>query len=523
MEQNENLPDLGLPEEVIAAETTEVPVAEDSEAPKTTEQEEEQFVPVTVVEKEIPFELQDVLIRENYAGIPFEDFYPALVLPSVGYNTMVNELDQNMSNVDEDGGAAIKEWLATAAQGTRLYQRDNFHQPLLEDEFTNWDTHVLSQERKLGPARTNTAVSGGQPLTGIEAIVKATAFTTAGAVIRIPLFASGFWVTIKAPSDGDLLELDRLIANDRAEFGRLTSGRVFSASDVVMKSHLIALAMRQIVDSTYPDANADLRGAIKLPDLPHLIGGLALAVYPQSFPMTRACVAQPGVCNHVQRGDVAISKLFRYNNSVLTEQQRLHMGRNRKRCTMEDLNKYLEAFVTNGKDVIDYDKKVFFTLRTPSLLDYVEMGTEWVNSLENSVDEAFGAKISVSERNELIALKAQANALRQYSHWIDRITYQKNGEPDGTVTDRDDLYKTLELLSSDDRIASSFYNGVQEYINHTTLGIIAVPSWICPVCKTKQPGAAEGKWARLIPIDAASVFFTISSHRGLQVRKRVGI
>ena len=522
-EQNlpEDLPELGLPVEESTDEQLE---STNSSADTSMEEKEDVFKPVNVVEKEVPFNVLDVVFREHENEVDLDELFRFLITPSVGYETLNKELDDLMDEVDENGPRDVQTWLGVASQGVGMYQRNNIHQPAIDDERKDWDVGVAFKERKLGPSRTAYPVTGGEMLTGFAAMAKATAYTTAGAIIRVPLFASGFWVSIKAPTDGELMDLDRKIAMDRAEFGRMSSGRVFAQSDVILKTHLISLAMRQIVDSTFPDQNADLRHHIKLVDLPHLLTGLALSIYPRSFPLARACVAQPGKCSHIQRGDIQINKLLRYNNNAFTEAQRLHMSHNRSRCSNEDLKKYLEAFSSGGKDVIRPKGSLCFTLRSPSLMDYIEMGTEWVTSLETSVDEAFGANISVRERNDLISAKANANAMRQYSHWLERITYMSaEGEAEATVVDRESIYQSLERLSTDPEIASGFFDGVNDYVNHVTVGIVAIPTWICPKCKSRQPGAGEGKWARLIPIDAASVFFTISSHRVSLARTFVGI
>lgn len=524
-EESKGVLDFGLSvesEEVITQENTLVEPTENASPTAITEETKEDPL-VLPVEPLVEFEDTNALYRENYADKPFEELDEALCLPTVGYRTMVDVVDERMDKVDVNDSISVAQWALRVTQGVTAYNRDNFFQGAIDRPGSVWNFGIKAQERKLGPIKTGAGpVRGDTPLTGISALAKATAFTTVGAIIRIPLPHTGIWVTIKAPTDGQLLELERKIASDRVEFGRMTSGRVFSQSDVILKSQLIGLAMNQIIDSTYPDANADLRAVILLTDLSLLLAGLALSIYPNSFPMTRACLANPGVCNHIQRGDVSISKLIRYDDNRFTEKQRLFLSRHQKRVTEKEIQDYRSEFTANGKDVGDYNKEVFFTFRTPTLLEYQEMGSEWVASLEGSVDEAFGASITASDRNELINNKANAVAMRQYSHWVDRITYYKGEEVDGTVTDRESIYETLERFSSNPDVAKSFYDSVTDYMNAVTVGLVAIPSWVCPSCGNRQP-EGEGAFRRLIPIDASTVFFTLLSHRVLSVHRRVGI
>lgn len=522
--QIDEIPDLGLPTEVEPVTLQPVDDAGGTVAASSTEESESPLGELALpVEPLVVFEDTNAFMRENHADKAFEELDEALCLPTVGYQTMVDVIDKRMDQLDIQETLETAQWALRVTQGVTAYNRDNSFQGAIDRTNADWTFGIKSQERKLGPIKTGAGpIRGTTPLTGITALAKATAFTTVGAIIRIPLPHSGIWVTIKAPSDGQLLELERRIASDRVEFGRMTSGRVFSQSDVILKSQLIALAVMQVVDSTYPDANVDLRTVIKLPDLPLLLGGLALSIYPNSFPLTRACLADPASCRHIQRGDVSIAKMMRYDNNHFTEKQRLFLARNQSRVTEKEIQDYLADFSAGNTDVADYNKDVFFTFRTPTLLEYQEMGSEWITSLEAGVDEAFGASITAKDRNDLINSKANSVAMRQYSHWVDRITYYKNEEADGTVTDRESIYETLERFSTNQAIADAFYKGVTNYMNAMTVGLIAIPSWVCPSCAKRQP-EGEGAFRRLIPVDAATVFFTLLSHRVLSVHRRVGI
>lgn len=514
--------DLGLPE----MELTELqPLATPGELAATegmpSEMSDEMVWPV---EKDgVDFEIPDSYFRAGLDHVSNEEWLESMVMPSVGFQTMVEKLDNRLDGIDMTGASEdTRLWMETIAQGARAYNRDNIFQEAIDREGALWNTFIQSPERNLGPIRTGVGpVTGGQPITGIHALAKATAYTTAGAVIRVPLPHTGIWVTIKAPMDGALLELERRIAMDRAVFGRLTGGKVFSQSDVVLKSLLIAMIMDHVVDSTYPDATADLRTVIKLTDLPILITWIAVSIYPNSFPLTQPCLANPDKCKHVSRGQVNITKMVRYNNSRFSDLQRRFLARFQTRVNMPELEAYQAGFAPDGTDVYTYKGEVRFKFKVPTLAEFMEMGTEWVQMLESSIDEAFGAKISVKERNDMIAQRARATALRQYSHWIERIIYlnPESGEMASCVEGREELYNTLERFSSDERVSNAFYTGIDHFINASTVALVAIPNFICPSCRQRQPEGVDG-FRHLIPIDAATVFFTILSRRAMAVARR---
>ena len=522
-EHNENqefdIDSLGL-EKVVETET---PAQEEPEG----EQEKATAEQVLPVEKQgVDFDIPPTYFKETpESNMTDSDWADFLFLPAVGYKTSTEALDQRFRAIEHgEDDPSMHAWGDSVVQGVRAYERDNFHQEAIDADGAEWLTYLRTGERNLSALRNGfSAIGGGQPLTGIKAVAKAMAYTSTGAVIRVPLPHTGIWITLKAPMDSALLELDRRIAMDRAEFGRLSGGRVFANSDVILKSQLIALLMDHIVDSTHPDPAIDLRSVILLPDLNIALTWLALSIYPDSFPLSQGCVASPSECKYIARGQVNLAKMVRYNNARFSTAQRRFIARTQSAVNLPELKAYQEEFVADVSNVHDHTGSIRFTFRTPTLLEYLEMGTAWVQELESSTDEAFGAKISVSERNAHIRNKAAAGALRQYCHWVERITYlDAAGEANSVVEAQDALYSTLEVFSADEKISKSFFEGVRTYINAVTVAICAIPNFVCPQCRKKQPTEGDA-FRHLIPIEASTVFFTVLSHRLQTIVKRNAI
>lgn len=513
---------LGL-EQVDTAATE----AANAEADQQASDERRKEAMVLPVEKQgVVFDIPDNYVREiDESNMTEQDWESFLFLPSVGYKTSNDLLDPKFRAMPARGeDPASDNWGEAALMGMQSYERENFHQPAIDADGAEWMTFMQTEEKRLSAIRSGfSAIGGGQPLTGIKAVAKAMAYTTTGSVIRVPLPHTGIWITIKAPLDAALLELERRIALDRVEFGRLSGGRVFSHSDVILKSQLIALLMDHIVDHTYPDPAVDLRTVIKLTDLNIALAWLALSIYPDSFPFTQACLASPNDCKHIVRGQINIAKTIRYNNARFSTAQRRFIARTQSVVNLPELKAYQDEFVANVSSVHDHKGQVRFTFRTPTLLEYLEMGTAWIQELETATDEAFGAKISIAERNQYIRSKAAAGALRQYCHWVERITYlDKNGEANSVVEAKDAIFSTLEVFSADEQMSTSFFEGVRAYINAVSVAICAIPNYVCPACKKLQPTEGEA-FRHLIPIEASTVFFTVLSHRIVTIAKRNAI
>lgn len=502
----------------------EVPNAVNDEKSNDARLKEAMVLPIE--KAGVVFDIPDNYIREiSESNMTDKDWDSYLFLPSVGYQTSNDLLDAKFRAMPARGeDPETDKWGEAVLMGMQGYERENFHQPAIDADGAEWMTYMQTEEKRLSAIRSGfSAIGGGQPLTGIKAVAKAMAYTTTGSVIRVPLPHTGIWITIKAPLDAALLELERRMALDRVEFGRLSGGRVFANSDVILKSQLIALLMDHIVDHTYPDPAVDLRTVIKLTDLSIALAWLALSIYPDSFPLSQACAATPNDCNFIVRGQINIAKTIRYNNARFSAAQRRFIARTQSAVNLPELKAYQDEFVANVSSVHDHKGQVRFTFRTPTLLEYLEMGTAWIQELESATDEAFGAKISVSERNSYIRSKAAAGALRQYCHWVERITYlNPNGEANSVVEAKDALFSTLEVFSGDEQMSTSFFEGVRAYINAVTVALCAIPNYVCPACKRLQPTEGEA-FRHLIPIEASTVFFTVLSHRIETVAKRNAI
>lgn len=467
------------------------------------------------------------------------DYTDALVAPSVGYKTFLRGVDPRMEKLGDDvekQPEEVQNWFAAVATGVSMYTREGAFSGALEKKDADWRDHIDNGDRQL---RTSAArlgeVSGDTPLSGVQAIAKATAFTSVGAVLTFPLPHSMIWLTVKAPSDGQLLELERRINNERAIIGRRSLGRVFSQADVITKGMVLDLIFRLVVQSTYPsDDPAELRKAILQTDTELLIANFAASIYPNGYPLVRPCLADPGKCNEIAKGRVSIPKMIRYNNNAFTQEQRRFLTRRVTRANPVELEGARAQFPQSQKANAAFTRttrvrgeevsnQVIFTFRTPTIAEYLENGYLWINELETAADEAFGNKITMTQRDEHIDRSAESAALRQYSHWVGSIQYRDaQGQDAGRVEGREAIYETLERFSADETVADFFYKAIQDYIDSVTVAVVAIPSWDCPSCKKEQP-TPEGDFKHLIPIEASETFFTVQRRRShtLDTRPRI--
>lgn len=408
-------------------------------------------------------------------------------------------------------------WIGAVLAGQKnLYTANAFHDSV-EREDSLWSQVVPHKGEQLGIRRPQLGEpQEGGLLTGEQAMMKMQAVLGLGAIVRIPLWHSGIWVSLKAPSESALLELDRRIANEKVLLGRISNGLVFSNTSVYMHSFLLNFALDHMYEATVKyNKPSDLKKLIDINDLPTLLWGLICTIYPNGYPYKRPCVTDPSKCTHIVEELLAINKLSWTDERSLTDWQRDHMVKRNAKVSLEDIKRYKEEHKYNKNGTLQLRDNLTVVLRVPTLDDYEKTGFAWVDGLVNMVDQAFGGTIQGEERDRFIMEQSAMTALRQYAHWIDRVVL----EGKHVINDRSSIDDVIGTLTSDDQLYTDFFNGMGAFINDTTISTIAVPKFDCPACK-KPMSTEEKAHPHLIPLDVTSIFFTLVGHRISKVLSR---
>lgn len=429
-----------------------------------------------------------------------------------------NNLVANVRRLDPTGSVRGQQWTNAIGLGQRHMPRAGIGLDALTREGGMWRQKVRAEGEgsleisagrpKLGDRK------GDAPLVGEEALQFMQAMMGTGQITRIPLWHSGIWINIKAPTEAQLLELDRRIANEKITLGRATAGLAYSNMSVYHNAFLFNFALSLVFDCSISGFTTEkLKQKILLPDLPLLLWGLLCTIYPNGYRYHRPCIADPTICQHVTEELLDISKLCWTDNLALTQSQRNHMVRKATKFTDIELENYISQHRYNDKGTFLVKEvggnKTYVELRVPSLADYEQSGYSWVEGIVSTTDQAFGSQLGTDERDEYILDQARATSLRQYAHWMKRITF--NGTTG--IEDRNTLETMVAQLTGDIEASDAFMEGVRKFINESTISQIAIPSYKCPACQTDQQNVEEAKHPHLIPLDIGAIFFTLLGQR----------
>lgn len=493
-EQDDNLIDVVLPDDAL-------------EEPKVTVAQE------PIVKKDINFPHQNVEIAQEAikeAQKPHEDG-DYISLPSDTFQA-VEDVVSNAPSVEvgdsDEWVANIQDALSTEIYNGTGYPRFAQEGGLFTNLVKNEQNVKLNGSYALSLAKENSAVTGERAVLSIMNYMKI------GNVFVAPLWNSGFWVSVKPPTESAVIDLMHIIRSDKVRIGRATYGLSLSSTTGIVAKHVVSFIKEHIYSTSINPKEFDISNIekyIHLNDLDALILAIVSSMYPDGFNFNRSCVADPLTCNHVSSGIVAPDKIHYVNRRIITEQMMGHMS-NRKGSNMslKDVETYQKQLASRNSRTMVYERdgrKIEFDLKTPTLDRYIESTDMWVSEIENIADKLLSKDSDDRDRQIMINNHAKATTMRQYSHYVEAIRYGNNN----VIMDFPSITRVLNTLSSDDDLSRDFNKNITELINRSTIAATGIPTFDCPNCKKPVYSRKDEDtdYANLIPLDLLSIFFDL--------------
>ena len=421
----------------------------------------------------------------------------------------LNELIDAYPNINSTGDPSMRRWAQELKLAQNTLMRGNPLAASLEREDSDWQQFVEHEGEKIGASRPKFG-DGGTVLTGERALLRVAAATGLGSIVQVPLWHTGIWLSFKNPPESAILELERRIANDKTTLGRLTNGMIFSNTSVYQNSYLLNFAFQYVFDTNAKELNIDyLKSIIKVTDIPTILWGLGLAIYPNGYPYVQACSNTEGSCQHLIKEMLDLGKLVFTDNRSLTAWQRKRMTQRKQRMTDEDIKRYEQEHIRGGIKLVELTPAVSMNLRTPVIQDYENSGFSWIDSIVKMMENAFQVPLKGNERDEYITQQGRLTTMRQYGHWVGEVIV-----PDAEISnDRDTIEGLAGLFSGDEELRNRFIEEIGKFIDNATVSMVALPKHNCPACQWPQASVDEKRHPHLIPLDVARVFFSLLYQR----------
>jgi hypothetical protein len=434
----------------------------------------------------------------------------------------IKELNESIQNIDTDNDQ-VMQWVEALSSGIITSPKKNVYLKTLRSEDALWKQSLkVSEKVELKPGAPKYSINSYNTiLSGEDAVRRIHASMGMGSYVQVPLYGSGFWVTIKAPEMDSLIDLNRQIAESKIALGRATYGSVLSNSSVYLTNIMMAFIKAHIYDSTVASPNTiNYTDIIKSNDFPILMWAMASLIWKNGFQYRQACVVDPKTCNHVINAILDVGKLLWVNNNAFTEQQKAHLSK-RAGSTMllDSLKLYTEQFpftaakrFTIGVDKVS-EKDIEVELAVPSMTDYINSGMEWIDKIIFFVDKVM-ENSDPEVRIAQYMTHAKATRMRQYGHYVARIHIDES-----VIEKREDINKALDLFSNDDKMTETFLSHVTDFITDSTVSVFAIPHTPCPACQ-KDRQTLQTPFTSLVPIDIFATFFTLLAPKVNRIQAR---
>lgn len=403
------------------------------------------------------------------------------------------------------------QWATNADLSKHLFLSGGAFNNCFNREEAEWKQGLVVGSDVLRADRPKFGESSGRELTGEEARLFFRAAISSGDRARIPLYHTGIWITIKAPTERELEMLDLRLAREKVNYGWRSLGHVFSSQQVFFAETLIDFILEHVITTSYYDSAPEtLRKVILQPDYMQMVYGLLCAMYPDGHMYEQSCMVDPTKCRHVESGVVSFGKMEFVDNRQFTDFQRQHMRkRNPRSQSKADVERYQSEHKYNRDNVVKLKGDIVVELKVPTLEEYIKSGHGWINGMVESIDSAFGKELNANERMMAIIRQTNVSALQQYSHWVRQLS---DVSSDRHVVDRETLEETLADLTSDDAIYDNFTKGVKAYMDRNYICAHGLPKMPCPSCG-ESPSEELSRHPHVFPIDLVEVFFTLVAQR----------
>lgn len=357
----------------------------------------------------------------------------------------------------------------------------------------------------------------GQSISGSDAVEMFMAGTNLGRPVVIPLWHSGFWIKLRAPSSAYLAEIDRALAFSREELGLDVFGAIGSNDRLIFDEILVDAALKLVKESSLPFSKnpLELKEYISSFDIDSLIWGMAQAAFPDGCDIGIPCPS----CRNVSNVQANLLRMRYVDESRLTEAQLKHMDRGfSKRVTLDELKEYQDQFEILNTDNWTYQSRNKFIFRIPTIEEYLMSGRNYLAAIGRALTETLREEFT-DDNKRAKAMKSMLDAEEacRFMHYVKEVHIRNmpgQGSPEGygVVSGIDEIAQILRQMSGDYDATTDFTEAVRAYIIDAINTIIGFPNVKCSKCGHYHLNTL-GEETVVVPFNPAIGFFTLAQHK----------
>lgn len=378
-----------------------------------------------------------------------------------------------------------------------------------QDIVTEQGNKLILQVR---PSANNTATTGEA---GVRKILDG--FNIAGRN-EVFLPRSGFWVSIRRPSDAALNDLFERIMEETIRMARETYGRSYSNRRSLSLSHILDFIFDHVYDTSV-SIDRDRRitdflyEEVDYLDVDILVWAIACLIWPDGWNYSRSIVGDSEDQFKTVSQVFNLRALMHVDNAMFTPKQLNHIARKRGvKYGMDAVKAYRDEFGESlvkrfdpNEHGIETRFKLVFNLTAPKLRHVISTAESWIRGINKTWESAAALNGSVRARDNYIDKAIQATRMRNYEHWIDSIEIVNDeSEAPMIIDDQETIAEALKDLSSETGLYLALESAVSDYCVDNSISVVGIPSYDNPYGEETLPGNPY-----VIPLDMVNSFFTM--------------
>lgn len=337
-------------------------------------------------------------------------------------------------------------------------------------------------------------------LTGTQATMAFTAKLQGYKKVYLP--NSGFHVTIRPWTMGELSAFFQSIDTDDKELGRLMGYWRFTIHDAFIKGKFMELFPSCVINSNLKSwANGDtLERSISMHDYDSLVWAVCSLMYKEAITLNVLCME----CKSDSSSDCDISKMQLINNNVLNKEAMQFLYDDAPR-DQKDILRYKQELIAAHETIkipvtlsgVAENSVMEYELTVPSIAEYL------VNA-KRCIADVIAASNGVSDiKNKELLNQTIISFSRGYIPWLTRLALTVDGELAISTSDRKTFPSILESLGYDDANANT-YDEIYKFMRDSNACAIGYTPPTCDSC-----GNAHKTESGYVAWDAEKLFFDL--------------
>lgn len=437
-------------------------------------------------------------LQQKRREIAEKNNFSSVLLVDNGDDTELEEAKQLTKPMAKAGENELGRYDIVEQLGMRTMQQRSLETMIeylkgIDEKLTALPQALGIGKVKLNVKRTDnpTKISGKRAVTAVLARTRG--------VYKVHLYNSGFWISIKPITMGQMDAWMESIDRDFKELGKIIGGQSQMVLDVFIKQKFMEILPDCIVESNLLDwQNPEvLNDAISFNDYETLMWAFSSIMYKDGIGIGVHCT-NPDCLYRDDTQYIDLMHGLQINDKVLNPKAMkwlLEGCNNSISRTLEEVKRYQTELISRDVVLEFPDQGMKLHLATPSMTKYLTYGTALIADLAATIHG------ELNYRSSNVYKQLAFNLYRMLAPWVGQIELlDDDNQPNSILEEVNDIAQALDYSFGNE---VRLYERINEFIGKSRAVYFGTTMLECPKCH-KRPNFSEDHF---IPWDMEHVFF----------------